>query len=110
MKENTRKENQERINKEAQEHLTLLRKELTDISVRTERLRTCQAQVIFTPSYIVLKSYNTIVAFIERRTSVLYDVLRTEYEYTATSAQHIAKFRTDFRGSIITEFRTNHIN
>lgn len=46
--------------------------------------------------YHVLRSYNTIVAFIDPTTDTLYDVLRKVYGYTATSAQHIAKFDKDY--------------
>ena len=46
--------------------------------------------------YRVLKSYNTIVAFIDVETDTLYDVLRYVYGYTATSASHIAKFSKDY--------------
>ena len=42
--------------------------------------------------YHVLRSYSTIVAFVDTRTNTMYNVLRYVYGYTATSAQHIAKF------------------
>jgi hypothetical protein len=45
--------------------------------------------------YHVLRSYDTIVAFVDPRTNTLYDVLRLVYGYTATSAQHISKFHCD---------------
>ena len=70
-----------------------------------ERLRTCQAYVHFTENYIYLISYRTIVAFIDTRTNTLYDVLRFVYGYTATSAQHIAKFRSDYRNQISNYYR-----
>ena len=60
------------------------------------RLRSCQATVIETSNFTVLKSYYTIVCFIDKRTDIMYDVLRTVYGYTATSAQHIAKFKRDY--------------
>ena len=65
-------------------------------ALRTERLRSCNAIVIVFDDYYVLQSYNTIVAFIDRTTDTLYDVLRYVYGYTSTSAQHIAKFRHDY--------------
>ena len=46
--------------------------------------------------YYVLRSYSTIVAAIDVRTDTLYDFLRYVYGYTATSAQHIAKFDKDY--------------
>ena len=68
-----------------------------------KRLRSCSAEVapiIDSETgellYYVLRSYNTIVAFIDPTTDTLYDVLRKVYGYTATSAQHIAKFDKDY--------------
>lgn len=60
------------------------------------RLRTCQAYVYETDHYFWLRSYGTFVAFIEKTTDTCYDILRLVYGYTATSAQHIAKFRHDY--------------
>lgn len=64
------------------------------------RLRSCQAYVYETTRYIYLRSYGTIVAFIDKEFDVncVYDGLRYVYGYTATSAQHIAKFRNDYAG------------
>mgnify|MGYP003297043160 CR=1 FL=1 len=61
-----------------------------------ERLRTCNARVITDGCYYILISYNTIVAIIDTTTDTLYDILRLEYGYTSTSAQHIAKFDKDY--------------
>lgn len=63
---------------------------------RSKKLRSCQATVYIYDEYILLKSYNTIVAGIDRKTDTLYDFLRMVYGYTATSAQHIAKFSHDY--------------
>lgn len=60
------------------------------------RLRTCQAYVYETPSFYVLRSYNTVVAIIEKSTDTCYDFLRLVYGYTSTSAQHISKFNNDY--------------
>ena len=60
------------------------------------KLRSCNARVYELPSYYVLESYNTIVAFIDKNTDTLYDVLRMVYGYTSTSAQHISKFEKDY--------------
>lgn len=60
------------------------------------RLRTCQAYVYETPSFYVLRSYNTVVAIIEKSTDICYDFLRAVYGYTSTSAQHISKFVHDY--------------
>ena len=70
-----------------------------------ERLRSCKACVYETGNYFVLKSYDTIVAFIDKNTRQKFDILRKVYGYTSTSAQHIAKFFSDygdFRVSIYT--------
>lgn len=61
------------------------------------RLRNCNAKVYRTFGYYVLVSYNTVVAAIDNDNR-LYDFLRYVYGYTATSAQHIAKFRNDYGG------------
>lgn len=60
------------------------------------RLRSCTAWVYETPNYYLLRSYNTIIAFIVKSTDTCYDVLRLVYGYTSTSAKHIAKFRHDY--------------
>ena len=57
------------------------------------RLNHCQAWTQDFEGYTVLWSYNTAVAFYDKSTDTLYDVLRGVYGYTATSTQHIAKFR-----------------
>ena len=61
-----------------------------------KRLRSCSASVLETPSFFILKSYNTVVAVIDKYTGSTWDVLRMVYGYTATSAQHIAKFSDDY--------------
>lgn len=79
-----------------------------------EPFRYCKASVGRFGGYIYLRSYDTVVAFINTVTGEGYDILRTEYGYTATSAQHIAKFfkhyfvrtvyRTDYKdGCFITK-------
>ena len=62
----------------------------------SNRLRTCQAVVYSTDNFYLLKSYETFIAAIEKSTRRIADVLRGEYYYTATSAQHIAKFIHDY--------------
>lgn len=63
---------------------------------RWKRLRTCSAEVLELYDYAILRSYNTIIACVNLNTGVGYDLLRLEYGYTATSAQHIAKFFNDY--------------
>lgn len=60
------------------------------------RLRTCQATVYKSKFYFVLQSYNTVVAIIDKEDMILYDFSRYVYGYTATTAQHIAKFANDY--------------
>lgn len=60
------------------------------------RLRTCNATVYENERYIVLISYTTTVAFIDKQERKAYDILRLIYGYTSTSAQHIAKFFSDY--------------
>ena len=67
-----------------------------DKVLTVNRLRTCSAYVYETYSYYVLKSYASYVAFIRKSDGECFDVLRMVYGYTATSAQHIAKFKNDY--------------
>lgn len=60
------------------------------------RLRTCNACVWETEHFYILQSYATMVAAIDKETGVMFDLLRYVYGYTATSAQHIEKFATDY--------------
>lgn len=69
----------------------------------SKQLRSCSATVFDIVDnttgavlYHGLRSYSTIVAFIDVQTDTLYDVLRLVYGYTSTSAQHIAKFSRDY--------------
>ena len=59
-------------------------------------LRRCSASVYDGNGYYFLKSYNTVVAIIEKSTGICFDMLRYIFGYTATSAQHIAKFCKDY--------------
>lgn len=61
-----------------------------------KRLRSCTATVYETDNYYILKSYNSFIACIDKAVNVLYDALRYEYGYTATSAHHISKFAKDY--------------
>lgn len=64
--------------------------------IEQKRLRTCKAYVLEYSNVIFLISYDTIVAIINKNQRYMLDVLRYVYGYTATSAQHIAKFRNDY--------------
>lgn len=93
-------------NLNAEIHLEMFRDAMHSAitSIYNERkLRSCSATVFDLVDdttgevlYHVLRSYNTIVAFIDPTTDTLYDVLRKVYGYTATSAQHISKFGQDY--------------
>lgn len=61
-----------------------------------KKLRSCSAEVASVGCFWVLKSYNTVIAVIDKRTHTLYDFLRYVYGYTSTSAQHISKFARDY--------------
>ena len=61
-----------------------------------KQLRSCSAKVYTFDSYYVLQSYDTIVAAIDRKDGTCYDFLRLVYGFTSTSAQHIAKFFSDY--------------
>ena len=61
-----------------------------------KRLRSCSAEVYETADFYILRSYNTIIAAIEKSTDTCVDFLRKVYGYTATSAQHISKFQRDY--------------
>lgn len=89
-----KKEEQKILTNEAMTHFELALSELNEDEQR--RLRHCTAYVWETEKYYVLQSYRSFVACIEKETDICYDVLRIVYGYTATSAQHIAKFKHDY--------------
>lgn len=60
--------------------------------VHWHKLNYCQAEYTHNGLYILLRSYNTIVACIYTPSWTGYDFLRYAYGYTATSAHHISKF------------------
>lgn len=74
------------------------------------RLRTCTAHTFDvyegnTIRYKVLVSYSTIVAYFDYDSGTFFDVLRVVYGYTATSAQHIAKFKKELSPLISRDIR-----
>ena len=83
------------INDYCEREIPIVESELANI-VSVKRLRTCKAYVYETDSYYILKSYATVVAFIRKDDLECFDILRMVYGYTATSAQHIAKFKNDY--------------
>ena len=84
-------------NNEREKALSELEEEAASINgVNVKRLRSCSAMVYTTTNYYILRSYNTIIAVINKNTDALYDFLRIVYGYTATSSQHINKFAHDY--------------
>lgn len=69
------------------------------------RLNHCQAWTQDFEGFTILWSYRTVVAVYDKSTDTLYDVLRGVYGYTATSAQHIAKFRNLVRPGHVLTYR-----
>lgn len=92
------KQEKEKMNKEIEREWEKASSEYnTEYPINTNhRLRSCTAWVYETSNYYFLTSYGTIVAFIDKETDTCYDVLRLVYGFTSTSAQHIAKFRSDY--------------
>lgn len=70
-----------------------------------EQLNHCQATVFDCERYILLRSYQTIVAAIDKSTGICYDWLRLVYGYTATSAQHISKFVNKYGNGTIKRWK-----
>lgn len=69
------------------------------------RLNHCQAWTQEFEGFTILWSYNTAVAVYDKVNDTLYDVLRGVYGYTATSAQHIAKFRNICKPAHVLTYR-----
>lgn len=86
------------MNQKAEQFFAAAINELNNVNsiISRKPLRTCSAAVVETNNYYLLKSYNTYIAAIEKKTDILADVLRIVYGYTATSAQHISKFEKDY--------------
>ena len=100
----TKKEKQIEINKNAMVGMELWDQATAVIS--RERLYHCKAEVLeLDNDCLALVSYGTLVAVFDRLSGFFYDVLRYTYGYTATSAQHITKFRSMLRNSILMEYR-----
>ena len=57
------------------------------------KLYSCNAEIWEYMGILALVSYGTPIALFTADDGTLYDCLRVVYGYTATSSQHIAKFR-----------------
>ena len=90
-----KKAEQEKINAMVDQFVDRFNDESPEL-IDSKKLRYCQARVYIYDDFILLKSYKTMIAGIDRKTDTLYDFLRMTYGYTATSAQHIAKFDHDY--------------
>lgn len=69
------------------------------------QLNHCQAWLQDFEGFTVLWSYRSAVAVYDKNTDTLYDILRAVYGYTATSAQHIAKFRKLYNPAHVLTYR-----
>lgn len=83
------------INDYCEREISIVESELVHV-VPVKRLRTCSAYVYETDSYYILLFYETVVAFIRKDDGECFDILRNVYGYSATSAQHISKFKKDY--------------
>lgn len=89
---------QEKFNMECVNEFNNAMRELDlNRSVSWHRLYNCNARYCVTDNYAILQSYSTIIAVQNLDTACCYDLLRCEYGYTATSAQHVSKFKHFFR-------------
>lgn len=91
-----KKEQQNTMNNYVLKNYDVFRDTIANDFLNWKKLRSCSASVAETDDFFILKSYNTIVAFINKYTGQKFDVLRWVYGYTSTSAQHIAKFFSDY--------------
>ena len=57
------------------------------------KLYSCNAEILECTGTLVLVSYGTPIALLTADDGTLYDCLRVVYGYTATSSQHIYKFK-----------------
>lgn len=86
------------INDYCERELAIVAAELSHI-LSVKRFRRCNAYVYETENYYILKSYSSFVAFLRKADCECFDILRNVYGYTATSAQHIAKFKNDYHAN-----------
>ena len=100
-----RKEERTANNQEALRKWEECIKEFIRISPNSPaRLRVCDALVYYTENFIYLKSYDTFVACIDKRTNTLYDMHRYMSGYTIRHSQHIGKFCYDYGAAKIVRY------
>lgn len=91
-----KKDQQVVMNEYVLQNYSIMMDEFNENWYNSVQLRSCQACVYETENYFVLKSYSTIVAFIDKNNGQKFDILHKVYGYTSTSTQHIAKFFSDY--------------
>lgn len=57
----------------------------------------CNAEMIFTDDYVILKSYETLIACYNKRLSIFCDVLRNEYTTTNKNGDIVHYSRTSIK-------------
>lgn len=88
-----KKDEQREINQIIESEYEGMRQTLRECTKsRIGRLYSCKADMWYSGRYIILYSYESIVAFYNTTNGRLIDNLRMTYGYTVTSAQHITKF------------------
>lgn len=65
----------------------------TSANFGSERLYKCKANIVWGYGTLILYSYGTPIVAVDIQSKVCYECLRPIYGYTATSNQHIAKFK-----------------
>lgn len=100
------KDIQENMNKYVLQNMDKMKHELQleypCVFNNSVKLRSCNAVVFESTNYYILRSYQTVVACIDKLTGQKFDFLRYVFGYTNTSAQHIRKFFSDYG-----DFRVN---
>lgn len=81
-----KKAEQRAINNKVESALRYYNAKRIDSMGTMGQLNNCKAFMYDTPDYIILKSYRTIVAFIDKRDMALYDFSRYVYGYAHATA------------------------
>lgn len=79
-------------------------------SGKSKRLDYMTADTTETDEYIILRSYNTIIATIDKATGTYYDYLEYVYGFTATSSKHLSRFTSKYRKYIRKIYRYKNIS
>ena len=100
------KKEQEKINELC---MTEMDKAMAELNGETDirnaaQLRRCSAWVYNTPSYYILRSYDTFIGCINKQSGNSFDVLRIVYGYTASSGKQFSKFIQDYSGWAVSHY------